>query len=738
MESIKIKLENCYGIKSFDETLSFKVSSGIQNRAIAIYAPNGLMKTSFTRVFEDLAKGKTPKEERYNRDSSCTVEVDGNIIPKEIIYVLRSDIDIVQETTAFTNVLVDPAKKARYDELVVDIEKAKTKLIAFLQKKSKVKKDLIESTIISDTGKPHFFQAIQYLYAKQSEIANATLEYQVVFDSKAQEVINSTDFLSSAKDFNQRYQEIFTQAGTIYKKGLFNPAKADTSFQTLDKNSFFKTGHKVHLEGDSQSIGKEDLDKRLSQVNKAINEDENLKAIQDKLVKNAQTQALIDLFESLDATGIEEFIEWAKPEKSAEFKKELWHLYLFGANEANNYLEAFRINQQEIHEIETVSATAVPQWQNAVTLFNNRFVDMPFTLVVDNLTAATLGKEPAKLSFVCQDGQDTVKLGRNEIKATLSQGEKRAMYLLNFIFDVEERKTNNQETLFIIDDVADSFDYKNKHAIVQYLIDLCSADFFHQIIPTHNFDFFRTVSDRYIHRKRLYMANRVVNGIKLEQAEGINNIFINKWKANLHTSQVMLCASIPFLRNLIEYQKGSRDIGYLRLTSLLHWKEDTDSITVADFWGIYNSFFNSDHNSWSAEKLVDLIFNNADAIASSTTHQSLCLEDKVLMSIAIRLSAEKHMIMQIRTLSNDSEYWPEGNSQFGVLRSKYSLLAQNSIQNVQTIEKVALTISSNIHLNSFMYEPILDLTIDHLISLYNEVKALPDVIINPELAEVQA
>ncbi|MOA67563.1 hypothetical protein D3C78_1948040 [compost metagenome] len=43
---------------------------------------------------------------------------------------------------------------------------------------------------------------------------------------------------------------------------------------------------------------------------------------------------------------------------------------------------------------------------------------------------------------------------------------------------------------------------------------------------------------------------------------------------------------------------------------------------------------------------------------------------------------------------------------------------------VRTLEKVSVTVSSNIHLNSFMYEPILDLTIEHLIALYNEVYAL--------------
>ena len=71
---------------------------------------------------------------------------------------------------------------------------------------------------------------------------------------------------------------------------------------------------------------------------------------------------------------------------------------------------------------------------------------MPFTLSVANQTQAVLGKEQARLTFIFSDGADTVEWSRSEIK-TLSQGEKRALYLLNFIFDVEARKLANQETV---------------------------------------------------------------------------------------------------------------------------------------------------------------------------------------------------------------------------------------------------------------------------------------------------
>ena len=54
----------------------------------------------------------------------------------------------------------------------------------------------------------------------------------------------------------------------------------------------------------------------------------------------------------------------------------------------------------------------------------------------------------------------------------LSTGEKKALYVLNVMFEVETRIKENRETLIIVDDIADSFDYQNKYAIIEYLKDI--------------------------------------------------------------------------------------------------------------------------------------------------------------------------------------------------------------------------------------------------------------------------
>jgi wobble nucleotide-excising tRNase len=57
----------------------------------------------------------------------------------------------------------------------------------------------------------------------------------------------------------------------------------------------------------------------------------------------------------------------------------------------------------------------------------------------------------------------------SKLLTVLSNGEKKALYILNIIFEIEERKKTSMDNLLIFDDIADSFDYKNKYAIIEYL-----------------------------------------------------------------------------------------------------------------------------------------------------------------------------------------------------------------------------------------------------------------------------
>jgi hypothetical protein len=722
MNSLKISLNNCFGIQRLDHEFDFGVGSNATRstaKAYAIYAPNGLMKSSFAKTFESLSKGEVPKEERYKRASTCVIESDGVAITKDAIYVLKAEIDISVDSAAITDILVSPEKKGRYDTLLFELDKMKSKIITALQKISKVKKADVEKTLLKDLGEVNFEVCIEKVKSVPFEEDLRLYEYAVIFDPKALDVLRSPEFIEKADEFSERYQELFSQAGTIYQKGVFNPTKAETSFATLDKQGFFDGGHRVHLRGEVSSIDKAELERKLKAIHARIDTDETLKNLRISLAKNAQTQALTDLLERLDPSQVESLLEKLRPDNHAQFRKDLWACYIQNSADVTAYISAYTESKDEIQDIESAAAQDAPKWTKAVELFNDRFCDMPFTLSVSNQAQATLGKEQARLKFTFTDGDDSVEWSRSEVK-TLSQGERRALYLLNFIFDVEARKLAERETLFVIDDAADSFDYKNKHAIVQYLKDLCDVPFFYQIILTHNFDFFRSLANSFVPYSRCLMANKSGRSITIEKADGIKNYFIGKWKANIANNDRILCATIPFTRNLIEYTKGDQNPDYLKLTSLLHWKNDTDQITVGDYLVIYNQLFGTRHETANSLLLKDLLFDKANEICTQIVHDGLNLEDKVLLSIVIRLRAEVFLINKLRILKRDTTYWCQAENQFGVLMKEYATYASQAPE-MRILEKVSITVSSNIHLNSFMYEPILDLTINHLVHLHEEV-----------------
>ena len=48
MDNLTLDLENCYGIKKLQAKFDFS-----KKRTFSIYAPNGVMKTSFAKTFKD-------------------------------------------------------------------------------------------------------------------------------------------------------------------------------------------------------------------------------------------------------------------------------------------------------------------------------------------------------------------------------------------------------------------------------------------------------------------------------------------------------------------------------------------------------------------------------------------------------------------------------------------------------------------------------------------------------------
>jgi hypothetical protein len=314
----------------------------------------------------------------------------------------------------------------------------------------------------------------------------------------------------------------------------------------------------------------------------------------------------------------------------------------------------------------------------------------------------------------------TVPVAEGSLMQVLSNGEKRALYILNIIFEVEARKAAKQNTLFVIDDIADSFDYKNKYAIIEYLKEVGEETNFRQIILSHNFDFYRTVAGRLnVKRKHRMFASKTNDEVSLTEEFYQKSPFAH-WREGL-ADDTMLIASIPFLRNLAEF--SGDDGSFNKLTSLLHVKADTGTITIGDLESLIKGILRG-QTALSlinpAVKVRDLISQVASAIAGNAADNH-ALENKVVLSIAIRLRAEELMINRI----SDAAFVAGITSNQTIkLIKRFKADFPNEREAIQLFEQVNLMTPENIHLNSFMYEPILDMAADHLKKLYQNLLAM--------------
>lgn len=319
-----------------------------------------------------------------------------------------------------------------------------------------------------------------------------------------------------------------------------------------------------------------------------------------------------------------------------------------------------------------------------------------------------------------------MKQKKNKLDEILSRGERRAFIIKQFIFEMESRRAKNQETLLIMDDIAESFDYQNKYAIIEYIKDLSESDIFYSIILTHNYDFYRTVSSRLnVNGKNLWLVEKLPNHeIKFNKGEYRGNVFINDFIGRSKESKIFI-SMLPFVRNLIEHTKGTESEEYKTLTNCLHIKERTRLITVKDVAEIMTEYTQGKgiKHDQTDDSFFDLVMNTADKIASESNINSIKLENKIVLSIAIRLLAEQYMHDAMIKAGKKEADFAVYSQQTGKWTAKFKKFCPNDT-NTTIIDEVNVMTPEVIHLNSFMYEPLIDMSLHHLKKLYGKCKNL--------------
>jgi hypothetical protein len=725
MDSIKVDLKYCYGIGKLEKEFDLRTSNGC-----VIYSQNGTMKTSFANTFDDIANGRDTIDRIYpNRETKRVIYKDSNleIEPDEILVIKPYDDTLRFSKYKDTSLLVNEELRQKYLKVYNDIDEKKKILLKKLSKRSGIKKDI--EKYITETFDKEFYQIIEEVESVLKNFNTDKYEhlpsYKKVFDEKGINDLKSSVEMSQLNEYMEKYNELLEKS-LYLKKGIFNHTNAINVGKVLDTNGFFQAEHSVNLNADDGALNissKEELEEVINKEKERVLNDKSLRELFEKidqaLIKNKNTEGIKKLLEE-NPDIVEEY------NNIENFKKNMWYTYFkLEEDTFNELLEIYYSGKKDIEKIIEEAKNQETEWHNVLKIFKRRFF-VPFDMEIKNKTDVLLGEDTPTIEFFYEerDSENKQKIDETLLMKCLSIGEKRAFYLLNIIFQIKRKEKIGKKVLLIIDDIAYSFDYKNKYAIIEYLNDIKKTDIFKMIILTHNFDFYRTVATRLnFNRNNVYMTVKIDETIKIVKGQYTRNLF-RSWKNELQNDNRKLIASIPFTRNIVEYledtSNGKSD-DHKFLTKLLHIKDGSENITVKKLEEVFNSVYKEIKEFENKErKVFDIIFEEAEKIFNET-HEDVKLENKLVLSIASRLYAEKFVISKLEKVNGTIEF--EGN-QTPKLIEEYKKYYPSNEKEISLLEQINMMTVENIHVNSFMYEPIIDLTDYYLKDIYECAKEL--------------
>lgn len=733
---LSIKLENCFGISKLEHTFDFKDDKN----SVLIYAPNGTMKSSFAKTMLYLSKQNLPESKRPQKPcdllddtiiATYETKFDDNVISPENIYVMNGDDEIKDSSEKISTMLASSDLKQEYDRIFQSLDAERKEFIRIL-------KDVSQSSDCEDElvnafkryESDNLFTVLNRIKNNiQQPCTNYGFRYNFVFDKKG----NVKKFLdkhqSLLTNYINCYNNLISQSDFFSndRRGSFGTYQAEQIINALGGDGFFHAHHKLSLSrqsGISEITSKEqfetiynqelekiatdnDLKKSLKKLDKAIGANEELRFFKETITQNPHLIPYLNDYE--------------------KFRKETWYGYLHSIlDKVTLLLDSYAQKKAELEDIRRKAKEDKKTWKDIIKLFNNRFF-VPFTAVLENQDDVILkGKTPV-VRFKYPNNNSYEK---EQIMKVLSKGELRALFILQFLFEIECRIKQSVEQLIVLDDISDSFDYKNKYAIIEYIKDINEKySKLKIIILTHNYDFYRTVHSRLNPKPITLMALKNDNNeIKLEDGKYVGTVFTNVMIKGVNKEENEKFVSIiPWVRNIVEYTKEKESDDFKKLTSCLHVKQNTSRLHVKDVYKIITDNVKQCKNTLSYANnntpIKEFIYQVADGLESETDIDEIALENKTVFSMAIRLKLEEIMIPLL--VDHESEINNIKKDQTAKLVEMLKNYKPADYDRMKSeIEQMMMMTPENIHVNSFMFEPLIDLSVVHLKKLYTDVKAL--------------
>lgn len=746
MCKLEIELEYCYGIKRFASTFFS------ERNVELLYAPNGTMKTSLTKTLENISdkNGQLPcdlinpsnetkckvslGQYSYNYENNSTE----NCIPIPNIRVFKSRAEKFSEgmlSTNIQNLLADNEHKKELGKNIQDIENI---LKEIHDKVDAVIKELRKNDKQIPTMND-FFKGLsldnlldlkkQKQFKEYEKIIDVLLNNKNVdqIEEEYYSMIIPENLIQVFTDNKAEIEEYIITAENIaneddYFSNGFSLKEIDKIKAGFDKGNFFLR-HKAITKNDQREFDSiDEYNKYVEEKSSSVFQNENLRQKYD---------ALASVFGKKKNDG---YLNKVKNNMSLLSLIIENGALIFNLNilqgictaELENLSIAYSNYKENKEKIIKAAVQDKQLWEDVVTEFNQRF-HLPYHIKIVNEEGALLNDEIPELQFVSKNKNIDIIVDSKNIEETVSQGEERAYFLLNILLQIHslEQKAaiNKEKFLLVFDDVVDSFDYKNKYAIIEYLYDISlKKDCFEMLILTHNFDFFKTVSSRLnCNSQFCFKSTDGEINITRNLEKNILKDYMESYKRKANedvTTQSKykmkkLIAMVPFIRNIAEYLDFSDEFN--KLTSCLHVKNT--KLKVDDIYECINKVASISNSNIAGcnTSFTDILFLEANKCIENTSSDDL-LTDKVILSIACRLLLEKIIIFELSITKAKMEAITETQT-----RKLIEEIPHNKEELKKLGKRVSIITPETIHLNSFMIEPILDLSKDEFVILYKDL-----------------
>lgn len=695
-------LTNAFGIKK----LSYrKIGKDLGN--CIIYARNGVFKSSFARTLHYLSNGYDDQimDRITGKQSICDIEIlknDGEVINNLEDKFLVFSREIYENGESLSDIV------SRYDSLAIDEESSlllsniintDLKQIYDIIRNSCTKVNLSYDKVVERYNIDYnddisylidFFSNIDHTQDEEIKYVNTKKIFQKSYD-----IIDKDNFKVGFEAFrnvvNKRINE------TIFDD-KFNEINALDFIKNVDKTNYLSKERKRGIIlGDKHIYDNEQLKKYIHEILDNISNDpsviESSKEFVNALGSNAEAEKIKNdilcnplygeelnlgrdgiIYRLIKSTGI-------------------------NTKDILNKLNDIKYKLSQLREKVNKQKSA---FECALDIYINRF-HPAYNVKLSNKVESLLGIQIPYFEF-SHKSCDDVYFSEEDIMEILSSGERTTIFIIRFIADL---LGGNDERIIILDDIVETFDYANKYAFIEYIREFIN-DGRSVIILTHNFEFCRSLKERIPGLNCIEAYHDSKNNVVLSDDSNIRRCIEN---SSIIQNDSELLFSIPYVREAMKILNKNCD----ELDNFLHYNSKTMTYTVHDLKDYLED------NVSLANKYKDII-DEPKSYYDLLAEQSMLIIDnkkedlisKVILSIYIRITIEMKIIGKDYEKINNIE-----KNQLSEIYKLYSSYLTDSVKKI--LEKVLIYTPEFIHINAFMYEPLIDIEVKHLFMLVDEI-----------------